>query len=132
MGKLLSSPKQSIVSSISRYTETRTISSKINAVLTSLMLNYTNMLIHHLLKAGQNILTQKGYEDINLLIFRVSDLMRSKLQCKENTFINVLKTMYLLDSRSFMDNRFRIVKVKNKLDDPANNIMINYVFMGKV
>ena len=40
--------------------------------------------------------------------------------------------MYLLDSRSFMDDRFRIVRVKNKLDDPANNVMINYVFMGKV
>ena len=81
IGKLLSSPKQSIISSINRYTETRTISSKINAVLTSLMLNYTNLLIHHLLKAGQNILTEKGYKDINLLVFRVCDLMRSKLQC---------------------------------------------------
>ena len=40
--------------------------------------------------------------------------------------------MYLLDSRSFMDNRFRIVKVRNKLDDPSNNVMINYLFMGKV
>ena len=40
--------------------------------------------------------------------------------------------MYLLDSRSFMSNRFRIVRIKNKLDDPSNNIMINYLFNGKV
>jgi hypothetical protein len=75
------------------------VSSKINAVLTKLMLNYTNMLIHHLLKAGQHILTEKGHQNINLVVFRVSDLMRSKYKCTESHFINVLKTMYLLDSR---------------------------------
>jgi hypothetical protein len=35
------------------------VSSKINAVLTSLMLQYTNALIHHLLRAGQRIYTDK-------------------------------------------------------------------------
>ena len=44
-------PKK-FVSSVSRFTETRTVSSKINAVLASLMLSYTNVLIHHLLIAG--------------------------------------------------------------------------------
>lgn len=31
-----------------------------------------------------------------------------------------------------MRNKFKLVRIKNKLDDPANNIMINYLFMGKV
>lgn len=31
-----------------------------------------------------------------------------------------------------MNGKFKLVRIKNKLDDPANNIMINYLFMGKV
>lgn len=31
-----------------------------------------------------------------------------------------------------MKDKFRLVRIKNKLDDPANNIIINYLFMGKV
>jgi len=40
--------------------------------------------------------------------------------------------MYILDSSSEMKNKFRLVRIKNKLDDAANNIIINYLFMGKV
>lgn len=85
-------------SSVGRYTETRTVASKINAVLTSLMLKYTSTLIHHLLVAGQKIETNFGEVNINLVVFRVSDLLRAKFQCSENSFISLLKTMYLLDS----------------------------------
>lgn len=100
IGKLLAEEKDtSFVSSVSRFTEIRTVSSKLNAILTSLMLNYTNILIHHLLKAGQKISTDKGEQDINLIVFRVNDLMRSKFQCSESSFIAVLRTMYLLDSK---------------------------------
>ena len=31
-----------------------------------------------------------------------------------------------------MHNKFKLVRIKNKLDQPANNIIINYLFMGKV
>lgn len=31
-----------------------------------------------------------------------------------------------------MRKKFKLVRIKNKLDDPANNIIINYLFMGKV
>jgi len=40
--------------------------------------------------------------------------------------------MYLLDSRDDMQTKFKIIKIRDKLDDPANNIIINYLFMGKV
>ena len=40
--------------------------------------------------------------------------------------------MYMLDDSDAMDTTFKLVRIKNKLDDPANNIMINYLFMGKV
>jgi hypothetical protein len=58
--------------------------------------------------------------------------MRSKLQCNESTFITLLQTMYILDNNEAMSDKFKLVRIKNKLDDPANNIMINYLFMGKV
>ena len=132
IGKILSESQESVVSSVTRFTQTRTTSSKINAVLTTLMLNYNNLLIHHLLKAGSTILTDKGWQNINLVGFKVSDLMRSKFQCSESTFISLLKTMYLLDNSQLMSGKFKLVRIKNKLDDPANNIMINYLFMGKV
>ncbi len=96
------------------------------------MLNYTNVLIHHLLKAGEQIDTNFRNKSINLVVFRVSDLLRGKLQCNEGSFISLLKTMYLLDNDSEMKNKFKLVRIKSKLDNPANNIMINYLFMGKV
>jgi hypothetical protein len=40
--------------------------------------------------------------------------------------------MYLLDNNEQMRGLFKLVRIKNKLDDPANNIMVNYLFMGKV
>ncbi len=40
--------------------------------------------------------------------------------------------MYLLDKHAEMKDKFKLVRIKSKLDDPANNIMINYLFMGKV
>ena len=40
--------------------------------------------------------------------------------------------MYLLDENSSMKDKFKLVRIKNKLNEPANNIIINYLFMGKV
>lgn len=96
------------------------------------MLKYLNLLIHHLLLAGKQIYTSSRWQDLNLVVFRVADLMRSKYQCSEAEFISLLKTMYILDENEEMKNKFRLVRIKNKLDDPANNIIINYLFMGKV
>ena len=40
--------------------------------------------------------------------------------------------MYLLDSSDSMRGKFKLVRIKNKMDDPANNIIVNYLFMGRV
>jgi hypothetical protein len=45
---------------VSRYSHTRQLASKINAILTHLMLNYLNILIHHLLQAGRSVETDQG------------------------------------------------------------------------
>jgi len=40
---------------VNRYSHTRSVASKINAMIASISLKYTNILIHHLLKAGMDI-----------------------------------------------------------------------------
>jgi hypothetical protein len=72
------------------------------------------------------------FDTINLVVFRVGDLLRSKFQCSETVFINVLNTLYLLDKDRMMEDRFKLVRIKNKLSQKDNNILINYLFMGKV
>ena len=62
----------------------------------------------------------------------MSDLMRSKIQCTEASFLGVLKTFYLLDSHESTSKKVKLVRIKNRLDSSANDIMINYMFMGRV
>jgi hypothetical protein len=65
------------------------------------------------------------------VVFRITDLIRSKFQCSESTFTNVLKTLYLLDDK-LDELEFKIVRIKNKLDENDNNIIINFKFLGKI
>lgn len=117
---------------LSRYTNERCTASKINATLIQSMRNYLCILIHHLLIAGSDIQVGSKKEHINLIIFQVNDLLRSKFQCNETAFINILNTIYQLDKSSQMIGKFKLVRVKNKLDQKDNNILINYMFLGKV
>ena len=57
--------------------------------------------------------------------------MRSKIQCSESGFIKLFKTFYQMDSQN---NRgfFKLVRIKNKLDKQDNNVLVNFMFMGKV
>ena len=44
----------------------------------------------------------------------------------------MLKTLYLLDNSEAMRGKFKLVRIRNNLDEPTNNVLINYLFMGKV
>ena len=79
----MTTPKSSFVSNVERYAETRDISSKINAILTNLMLKYTSLMIDHLLIAGKDYKTDddQKQKNLNFVDFRVSDLMRAKYEC---------------------------------------------------
>jgi len=73
--------------------------------------------------------------DINLVVFKIGDLMRSKIHCSETTFIRLLKTLYIIeetDTRGNSKPLIELVRIKNKLDSKDNNILINYLFMGKI
>lgn len=37
-----------------------------------------------------------------------------------------------LDNDDRMKGKFKIVRIKNKLDEPSSNIIINYLFMNKI
>jgi hypothetical protein len=46
-----------------------------------------------------------------------------------------LKTLYILDETDNQENQkplFELVRIKNKLDSRDNNILVNYLFMGRV
>jgi len=36
-------------------------------------------------------------DEIDLVVFRLGDLIRSKVYCTESSFISLLKTLYILD-----------------------------------
>lgn len=76
---------------------------------------------------------QSFVEEINLVSFKIGDLMRSKIHCNQATFIRMLKTLYILDETEDKSIKFlQLVRIKNKLDSKDNNILINYTFMGQV
>jgi hypothetical protein len=43
-----------------------------------------------------------------------------------------LKSLYILDENEALSNKFKLVNIKNNLDGPANNAVINFLLMGKV
>lgn len=56
--------------------------------------------------------------------------MRSKLQCSESSFLALLKTAYFLDQQPSMHGKFKLVRIKDKLDTASNNVIINYLMGG--
>lgn len=142
--------KKNIGKFIKRYTETRVMASKMNALVIHFMQQYVSELIRMLVEVGsieihstdtdfrseynsQPKIVKTEKEDINLVVFKIGDLMRSKIHCNEATFIRLLKTLYILDEAEDKgEPLFELVRIKNKLDTKDNNILINYLFMGKV
>lgn len=53
IGDTFSRESESFVDNVYRFSNTRKTTSKINAILTTLMVDYLSVLIHHLIKAGQ-------------------------------------------------------------------------------
>ncbi len=81
---------------IKRYTETRIVASKMNTLIIKFMEEYVSELINLLVEAGSFGEDEKA-DYINLVSFRIGDLMRSRMHVNEASFIRVLHTLYLLD-----------------------------------
>ena len=111
--------------------------------------SYLNYLIHSLLlvsleESENNFQNYRIYEDniskaeqkkcalsgINLVNFNVGDLLRARYICLEHEFINVLAFLYKIEE---MNPLFlKIVKIKNRLDDNNNDILINFFFKNTI
>lgn len=82
---------------VKRFSDTRETASKMNAVLIKFMIKYINILIDFLIMVGKEVLVDFQEKTINLVSFRIGDLMRTRLQCTQLGFLNILKTLYALD-----------------------------------
>jgi len=76
------------------------LASNINNLLIQLMKQLVSKLIHLLIEAGTMINKydiNKVDHEIDFVVLRLGDLMRSKVYCTESSFISLLKTLYILD-----------------------------------
>jgi hypothetical protein len=96
-------------------------------------------LINLLVEAGrfeeknEDTLSKGEAEYINLVSLRIGDLMRARMHVNEASCIRVLHTLYLLDEAESKEAPFfKLVRVKNKLDKKDNNVLINFLFRGKL
>jgi hypothetical protein len=74
------------------------LASNINNLLIQLMKQFVSKLIHLLIEAGTIRFGDNSIQyEIDLVVLRLGDLMRSKVYCTESSFISLLKTLYILD-----------------------------------
>ena len=102
-------------------------------MLTEFTHKYLCILIYHLLEAGEGI-DDHGWnkQHINMVSFKVGDLLRSKFECTESSFISIVNTLNLLDDAKELKGKFKLVRVKNKLNQKDNNVLVNYLLFNKV
>jgi hypothetical protein len=73
------------------------MASKMNALLIQFMKEYVSGLIKLLVDAGKVNIEHREQIHINLVVFKIGDLMRSKIHCSEASFIRLLKTLCVID-----------------------------------
>ena len=109
-----------------------------NTLIIRFMQEYLSGLIHLLIEAGKfeekkDQMSKGEAEFINLISFRIGDLMRARMHVNEAACIRVLHSLYLLDEHESKEAPFfKLVRVKNKLDKQDNNVLINFLFRGRL
>ena len=68
----------------------------------------------------------------NLLSFKIGDLMRCKLSSREQEVIRIYNELIRLSRSKEHARTFRIVRIKNRLKDSTNDILINARFNGSI
>ena len=100
------------------------------------MFKYLNLVIHSLLtiprtaaQLAATSLDKKMLESINLVTFKVGDMMRCKCSCLEQEFVKILKSVESI--HHLWPDVMKISRVKNRLSTEANDILINFFFGEK-
>ncbi len=66
------------------------------------------------------------------MTFKIGDLLRCRFSVSEKKFINVVNALKHLNSQESEIYPFQIVRIKNRLDEKDNDLLINFFFMKKV
>ena len=66
---------------------------------------------------------------VDLVTFKIGDMMRSKCSCSEQDFIKILNAIDCLHTHA--PDIMKIVRVKNRLETENNDILINFFFGEK-
>lgn len=67
---------------------------------------------------------------MNLVTFKVGDLLRARYSCEEHEFVAVLGLLYKMEELN--SGYLRIVKIKNRMFGKDNDILINFFFRSTI
>lgn len=109
----------------------------IKSVISSYICSELNELIHFLLKIPRNVSedslgndlevfqaqARKELDAVNLITFKLSDLLRCKIHSNEEEIIWLVK--YLIHQSQHNRDKFKIVRIKDRLGMGTRDIMIN-------
>ena len=94
-----------------RFTQVRSASAEINAVMIEFTRKYLCLLINHLIEAGKIV-----GKHVNLIAFQVRDILKAKLDCDERTFIRIINNVNDLKLDRQFEKTFELVRCINKMD----------------
>jgi hypothetical protein len=94
---------------------------KLNEIGSQYVFKYLNKLIHALLtiprKAAQFACSDRErtvIESVNLVTFKIGDMLRCKCDCSEQEFLKILKTVDAIHVH--YPDILKIVRIKNRLE----------------
>lgn len=69
-------------------------------------------------------------KDLDLVSFKVGDLLRAKYACPEHQIIKIYHNLIEVSEKK--PELFKIMRIKNRLDQKENDILINFFFNNKI
>jgi hypothetical protein len=100
------------------------------------IISYLNKLIHTLSFIGRELHreydlehTQNWKTPPNLLTLRQGDLMRCKCSSREAEILMLYQSLQTMSRQA--PNKIKIIRVKNRLRQGTNDILINFRFKNK-
>ena len=96
-------------------------SAKLNEIASQYIFKYLNKLIHALLtiprvaaEAASSDREKTFIGSVNLVTFKIGDMMRCKCSCSEHEFIKILKAIDAVHNR--WPDTMKIARIKNRLE----------------
>ena len=107
-----------------------------NEVASQYIFKYLNKLIHSLLtipkvaaEQAENDWERAVLTSVDLVTFKIGDMLRCKCACSEEEFIKILGVFDSLHVHS--PDILKIIRIKNRMETENNDILINFFFGSK-